>query len=728
MRRFLRCSIRTVARHSPAQADSLLNLVPAIDLSEITQISSLPRVDISPGNMMDMAQMLNGAWQQQQQQPAAAGGMQMGGIAGPFPFGPVHLPPVIANVNPLDPNNPLNNNNLPIPPQLLQLMASLQRVQQSSQDQDDDNVAGTISSWNTLHTLGVDFKSIQNFGFCSHVRGLSLPTFDMRVRHAAVLTELLPNLMSLHFQHVHPQEVMTGDRPRALFTPIPYAVLRCFAPLIARIVKLTAEDVYIPCWTELLRILKTSLPLASSSSGSTSNQRSGLAIKSLNLEAVATTDSFDSDEKLASVFANLPHLEAARFDGIAVGTDAAFLTLTRSCMNLSVIAVDYCPLVTMSAFNILWNNAPNLVFLGMAGIVNDQHLHHLLAPILHPNSQPVVTATATHANTPLVTHTKLRVLRLVDCDVTDTLCAHIAASAPNLDMLRIVFEDDACEGILRVVESLTDAALLAFTTRPAPARRMFRLAVTWCPAFTADALREVVRVCGVEVLDLHKDAMCELGLLPDSVLTECLGDGGLAGVKVLNLYGQSQMRDDTLRCISRHSMPVLTSLCINDTTASLTTLHHLLQMRQLTSLSALNCPNLTLEGVKEVFSSCYGYDERDTRHAQSRTMFSPLRQFYSEHCWNMNPATTPSASTAMQEDEGEDWAENDTEMDLDEVDEELPTLRSSRGGGKSGTASALPGHRGSKVTEEEDVEPKVILHDDMWFVDEGLDIMSLWSE
>ncbi|KAI8616741.1 hypothetical protein BC830DRAFT_171289 [Chytriomyces sp. MP71] len=543
MRRFLRCSIRTVARHSPAQAESLLNLVQAIDQSEITQISSLPRVDISPENMIDMAQMLNGALQQQQQQqqqPAAVGGMQIGGITGPFP---VPLPPVMANLIPFDPNGPLNDNDPPIPPQILQFMASLQHMQQSSmdsasQDQDDDNVVGIISSWNTLHTLGVDFKSIQDFGFCSHVRRLALPTFDTRVRHTAVLTELLPNLMSLHLQHVHPPEVMTGDRPRALFTPIPYAVLRCFAPLIARVVKLTAEDVYIPCWTELLRILKFSPSPTCHSSSSTPNQRNGLAIKSLNLEAVATTDSFDSDEKLASVFANLPHLEAARFDGIAVGTDAAFLILTRSCVNLSVIAVDYCPLVTMSAFNILWNNAPNLVFLGLAGIVNDQHLHHLLSPILYPNHQPDAAATATHASTPLVTHTNLRVLRLVDCDVTDTLCAHIANSAPNLDMLRIVFEDDACEGILQVVESLTDAALLAFATRPASVRRMTRLAVTWCPAFTADALREVVHVCGVEVLDLHKDALCELGLLPDSVLTECLDDGGLAGVKVLNLYGQ----------------------------------------------------------------------------------------------------------------------------------------------------------------------------------------------
>ncbi|KAI8616740.1 hypothetical protein BC830DRAFT_1116727 [Chytriomyces sp. MP71] len=149
-------------------------------------------------------------------------------------------------------------------------------------------------------------------------------------------------------------------------------------------------------------------------------------------------------------------------------------------------------------------------------------------------------------------------------------------------------------------------------------------------------------------------------------------------------------------------------------------------MHQLASLSALNCPNLTLEGIKEVFSSCYGYDERDARHAQSRSMFYPLRQFYSEHCWNMNSATT--TSNAMQEDEDEDWDDNDEEMDLDEVDEELPTPWRSRGGGKSGGAPALPGHRAGKVAEEEDVEPKVILHDDMWFVDEGLDIMSLWSE
>ncbi|KAJ3116378.1 hypothetical protein HK100_001086 [Physocladia obscura] len=589
-------------------------------------------------------------------------------------------------------------------------------------------------------------ESSQHFGAAKFVKILTLPTFDCKVNYLALLNELLPNLQSIHFSHIQPDE--SPSKPNTtLFTPISSSLLETFTPIITkRLTKLSVEDIFPTTWPSLLKIFSTpSSPSSSEEAKSpsfTETQRYKRAkkqtqppqhtlsnLRSINLEAVATTDSFGHPHKLSPhAFSVLPNLEAARFDGIALGSDAGIAAMCMFCTNLKVIALDYCAGgLTMASFSIMWNELRVLSFLGVAGIVNDGHNHahmHENENVDEDGGMGVMVANVLKvpAMPRLQRHNNVRVVRLVDCDVTDGLFSEIAEAGNSLDMLRFVFEDDECEGILGIVERLTDAAIAPFAYMAGGMRRqkrkgLRRMAFTWCPGFSGDALKSVLEAGqeGIEVLDLHKDVSCALGAIPAQIF-EDYGQY-FVRIKVLNLYGQTQLSDITLSTfLTSKNLPVLESVCLNDTQVTASTLMSLVESTNtLRALSVISCSNVMLDDLKRMFHEIPKHMAR-------------IRRLYTEHCWN------------SKEKEG---SENHNGMATNSIGSVgggilSGIVESSCSGSKEdqeiiGTShDAAEGE--SEVLNKSDnrvqpnPEPLCIIHDDLWFVDEGLDIMSLWNE
>ncbi|KAJ3074563.1 hypothetical protein HDU98_010926 [Podochytrium sp. JEL0797] len=643
---------------------------------------------------------------------------------------------VVENNNNANANNHPHNN--PILANIMNMMqfalATSTTSRLDAEAQQDSAVSRRDADSEMIDVFNRITTERKSFGSAEYVRKLSIPTFDCRVNLLGLLNELLPNLTSIHFQHIHADET-SGGPYTATFTPVSGPLLRTLSPLVSRATRLAIEDVYPTSWSDILSLL--------SNPGATTH------LRSLNLEAVSTTDSFDSPQKLSTVFPHLPRLEAARFDGIALGPDTSILQLTRWCPFLKVVALDYCPNVTMKSFEVLWNGLDGLYFLGLAGIMNEQqHLHHPNHHHFHDDAG----VSGGEGMMQLKRHEKIRIVRLVDCDVSDELFEKVCASGVGLEMLRFVFEDDECDGILGIVERLSERTLVpygeAYMGGETGVRKgLKKLAFTWCPGFTGESLKRVLEYGwgkggkgGVEVLDLHKDVNCTLGEIPAEVLEECVDSFG--HLKVLNLYGQTKLTDETLQFLFTPThFPSLTSLCINDSQVTLPTLRQIIvTLPTLTSLSVIQCPHITLQDLQTLFN-------------EIPVEMARIRRLYTLHCWNAdaNPSkeeggvregiSLPFSETSSES--GDDDDEDDDEMVLDRQQQGT----SSSFGGASGimtppsvsavregvsyaaiTAGKTKGPT-AKVNGRDvpDVEPICVIHDDMWFVDEGLDIMSLFN-
>ncbi|KAJ3241434.1 hypothetical protein HDU81_000483 [Chytriomyces hyalinus] len=750
-----------LARHSEAR--QLLSLIPAIDSSVLTNTEALPKVSLPsadalmdiPGGFFPHLQQLNNM---NNEDAALNGGAPP--FAQAFAMHPL-LAEHLQNAN-IGADGVID---LPdgMPEGMIQFMQTLVQLQDHqmaamNEDQSKDTVQAA-ETFEQLRSL-VNVSQLASFGSAGYVKKLEIPSFECGVRHVSVLSELLPSLQSLHFMHIHNSETHTPDsRFRSIFTPLPISVLRCFAPLIMRVIRLTCDDMFPTTWPEFLAILNTS---------------AALPLKLLNLEAVATADTFDSAETLSPTFRRLPHLEAARFDGIAFGgvetaSEAPFRSLSQGCPNLSVLVLDYCPNVCMSAFSVIWNENPNLVFLGLAGVMNTfAHWDPLADEI--PATETEIGHDA------LKVHSRVRVVRFVDCQVTDALFAAIAHASPRLDMFRCVFEDDACPGIASCVRQLTGRWLAELADVWRRRRRdsgnavaMTRLALTMCPGYNLQSLRECIIECGVEVLDLHKDVDSGLGKVAGTLLKELIDTGGMAGVRVLNLYGQNHLSDETLRSINYESLPNIKSLCINDTKVGLTTIYTLLQrcalappsspsspnkaerqkQQGLESLSIQNCSKITLEGLKDIFESIFGFEavasvsgSMDSSDSKGKVkMFGSLKRLYSEMCWNAahrgsDACGNLAGGCSAEDSDDDDDDDEDTDMDGIDVDDDDPEYddidmedtEQQQQQPKLRPATTKRKGRGGLAEMEDDVEPRCIIHDDAWFSDEGLDIMSLWNE
>ncbi|KAJ3011275.1 UNVERIFIED_CONTAM: hypothetical protein HDU68_001761 [Siphonaria sp. JEL0065] len=799
--RFLRSSIYTVASHNQQH---LLQHLPAISASTLTDINSLPKVDLSAINVNPLPALMNALngnlqdlqqhWQQQQQlQQLHQHQQHQHGQQNP---------------NMMDVEYPMAG--------LTNLVNSIVQIAMTNPNaspSSSDAMRNLTSANFTKYSVDMEIDNFRSFGSAEYVKKLSIPSFDCQVNLLGLLNDLLPNLQS-------------GTPYTAIFTPVDPILLQTFKPIISRVTKLAIEDVYPTSWPEILKLLGGGINLLAldppppPASFSTSNKRRHqqqqqpqklVNLRCLNLEAVATTDSFDSPVKLSAIFSSIPNLEAARFDGIAIGPDTSILSLAQHCPHLKVIALDYCPNVTMKSFEVLWNELKGLEFLGLAGIVNEQqNPNHQHAP--HPPANVVYSQQQQNLQKrgiQLKRHESIRIVRLVDCDVSDELFWGISQSGVGLEMLRFVFEDDECEGIIGVVERLSERALLPFAqdlddvSGGGIRKGLKKLAFTWCPSFNVDCLRRVLEYGwgngygqGVEVLDLHKDVSCSLGEIPGNVLEQCAEFMGR--VKVLNLYGQTKLSNETLQAIfTAQNFASLNSLCINDSCMTPQTLRQIIVgIPNLNSISIIQCENIKLEDLKQLFLEC----PMDMRR---------IKRLYTEHCWNTPPTatgaadpfssshssssssssslfdTTPMAGgigggseatgvssvrgapeegmlpededlslsplipaaemttgTALEQEQ--DWGGIHDEMmdtmDDDEEDQEFQgadtgtgissseALNSNGGAGGVNTGHSSNRHRnlGVKGTKE-DLEPKCIIHEDLWFVDEGLDIMSLFN-
>ncbi|KAJ3328874.1 hypothetical protein HDU76_009129 [Blyttiomyces sp. JEL0837] len=460
-------------------------------------------------------------------------------------------------------------------------------VKEESKKEDlDDNTGTSSNGGSSLVTSRGGYKVSKYFnGLGAFVKKLALPSYDCNVSWLPILNVLLPNLQCLHFQHIQSEK---SPPATPLLTQLPIS----FAPILQNITSFTIEDAHETGWSEICGVLRMLCP----------------NLRSLNIEAVGNMDAFDSEVDMETVFPQLPKLEFLRLDGVTVGLNTAITCLATSCKNMKAITIDYCLNISMGAFQILWNNCENLAFLALAGIVD---------PLENPS---------------LVDRPSLKTLRLVDCDVTDSLFEQVGKFATCLEMIRIVFEDDRCDGVLRTTQALTDRTLLAFvadcgagvgvatspmsggsggspmsissspfsnmpTTRRRPST-LQRLALTWCPNMTAGALCAVLDTNPVKILDLHKDADCSLGNLNEEVLTAL--EGHLGRIEVLHLYGQIQLMDTTLcRLFSSTFLPSLRSVCLNGTMVTMETIRELSRHSpKLDAISLISCPEISIDDVK----------------------------------------------------------------------------------------------------------------------------------
>lgn len=132
-------------------------------------------------------------------------------------------------------------------------------------------------------------------------------------------------------------------------------------------------------------------------------ERYGRNIKVLNLEACGEKEPFQGKKSLSSIFSTMDKLECLRLDATPIGIsddqfagDIDVVLLCSRCLNLRAVSIDYCN-ISLDSFYILWNNCPNLEFIGLAGI----------------------QGTDSEAN--LEYRPSMKTLRFVDCQINDAL-------------------------------------------------------------------------------------------------------------------------------------------------------------------------------------------------------------------------------------------------------------------------------------------------------------------
>ncbi|KAI8822512.1 uncharacterized protein EV422DRAFT_401945 [Fimicolochytrium jonesii] len=391
-------------------------------------------------------------------------------------------------------------------------------------------------------------KQASRKGLGSMVKKLIVSSSEQKVILLQHVSNLLNNLQSLQFQHLCGEGVAGPSLdPR---------ILTSMEPVIQRVSSLTIEDVDSPCWPDLCRILR----------------EHGGNLRNLNIEAVKDIDAFESTSDLSDVFPNMTGLEFIRLDGIPVGPNASIERLVSSCRNLTAVTLDYCLEITMDVLVVIWNGCPMLDFLGMAGVVG-------------PMS----------AGIQLDHRPSLKTLRLVDCDVFDEMFEEVAKKATNLEMLRLVFEDEECEGIVLVSSELTDRSLRALATYT---NTLQILALTRCPNMSAKALAEVIRRNPVHTLDLHKHPECSIGKFDDTYLRELAP--AFNKVKVLNLYGQTVLTESCISGVVRDGFwSGLQSLSINNLTVGPGVLDAIRESCPLLEvISLVDCPNIAGEAAE----------------------------------------------------------------------------------------------------------------------------------
>ena len=215
------------------------------------------------------------------------------------------------------------------------------------------------------------------FGKGSLIKKLLIPSEDPHLNELKLLLNFMPNLKSLKFAHHQHDKQLPAE---SKFTIQPH--------IFKQLHQLGIDDIESQSWVELLNDLR----------------KHGHNLKSLTLEACPEKDPFHSNLSMANVFPSLKNLEHLRLDGVPLSThyfgwggDKILKSTVRNCTKLRAISIDFAD-ITLSSFYTLWNNCPNLEFLGLAAVSSG------LSTIQ-----------------PLKINKNIKVLRLVDCQVSDEL-------------------------------------------------------------------------------------------------------------------------------------------------------------------------------------------------------------------------------------------------------------------------------------------------------------------
>ncbi|KAI8801106.1 hypothetical protein BJ742DRAFT_859507 [Cladochytrium replicatum] len=606
----------------------------------------------------------------------------------------------------------------------------------SSFQMNEDRQRQKDEYWN----LQLERRRSVSVGVGKMVKKLVIPSNGKGLASLVICDYVLPSVQCLHLRHPLPCEHSGITFDSRLFFPL--------TPFMRPLLSLIIEDIDSPCWSALCGYLITH----------------GRYLINLNLEAKSEIDTFESTVDMGPVFQQLTNLQFLRLDGIPVGHNDTLLSLIRSrSSNLRAVTLDYCLDISMDALCILCNACPNLDFLGLAGIVG-----------------PLGTLQ-------LVPHYRLRTLRVVDCDVSDELFVMVAKYARCMEMLRIVFEDDSCEGIRLVASMLSDVTLDAFagitysgsTAGVSPSRggesdggmlgadnmpfagTLKVLALTRCERMSGEALARCIAYNkNMRVLDLHKHPDCEIGFVDDGIIRQLmpvlLGNGREEGIRMecLNLYGQNRLSESLIiELLMRGGLRHLRGLCLNSLNVGKRLLDCLLGLED----------GEEFRDLRGAFSPSSGSDvcsaaSKDTVKPSGGTQMLPcphlirlslveatsvtkelLRDFLERACgldgsWEESFVTDDSKASSAPTDDGNQAGSVETSVFVD-TESTMPVDRPVESAQGSGSLEQKKAQRRGVLRQLQRVytgfqdlrESRRVNLEDRWFVDEGLDILSLWS-
>ncbi|EGF83124.1 hypothetical protein BATDEDRAFT_34000 [Batrachochytrium dendrobatidis JAM81] len=517
------------------------------------------------------------------------------------------------------------------------------------------------------------------------IRKLDIPSWGQNLSLVPLVMEFLPNWSSVAFMHPpHGEEHIPTLRP---------TLIQSLRPILSQLEAITVEDVDEDCWIPLLRAI----------SDNCSN------IRHLSLEAISEKEQYASNVGLVYLFESVPKLEYIRMDGVPVGHmhftpfggDLDIKALPIVCPNLRAITLDYCD-VTMKSVYTLWNECKNLEFLGLAGLSQAPEIQQSLLP------KP-----------------KLKILRFVDCDVSDALLEDVARNAPNLEMLRVVFEDSESLKTLDVTEGISDAMLFAIGKHCLHLRI---LAISVCRRMTSAGLICILRSPSVTILDFHKTPDSNTGMLTDSFFYAIAPF--LLRIKTLNLFGQAALSETMFISILQQGLlSSLESLCVNSTNMAKAFLDALANdaCPRIQRLSIVDCKYI---GQADLIAFLSNIQSRSPR---------PLQRLYSIYTYIQTHPIYPTSPTSHAlETTAETVVSNQDgiplELDLQAMDEsrnsDPPTTTLDNACDISARTHSI---ESDQVFTQHEVDTvlethRLIRNADVWFTDEHLDIFSLWLQ
>ncbi|KAJ3123040.1 hypothetical protein HK098_002260 [Nowakowskiella sp. JEL0407] len=606
----------------------------------------------------------------------------------------------------------------------------------------------------------LDISEIESFpGFVGYrIKKLTLPSCGSNLSHFALTVNLLKNLQCLRFKHpipcVHPGPIFHGD------------LLYAIKPLFSNLLSLVIEDLDAPCFSELCHLLQYFSP----------------KLIHLSLETKGELESFESDVNFEKVADGLVSLKCLRMDGVPVGDNSVIQKIVLS-KNLQAVILDYCVEVTMDVFEVIWNSCPSLEFFGMAGIIG-----------------PITSLVLSH-------HENIRTLRLVDCDVSDTLFENVAYYSKRLEMLRIVFEDENCEGILKVADTLSDRTINAFSGtmfQPFPVIRplipgassmdkvnlqnfviplkrssgtLKILAITKCVNFSVDPLKKLLAYNPIHTLDLHKHPQSQFGKIEDEFFKKLMTFDSLNRVKILNLFGQTGVSESCLlEVLKSGAFRNVESVCLNNVNVTETFLNLLGEdfgMPKLRRISVFDCSQVSLEMLKTFITGCCGTPGGSEQEKRKEYQCPRISASWEEDAdfsdfggvWEENEEDLAETAVTAEELEGimngnvtaEEFISDEIESSLiagevisdgnasplisagssnlsnsstSNVDTNSTFARSFNASNvndeRQATAMRYPAI--SKLyTSYSELSGGRIISEDQWFMDESLDILSLWG-